>query len=297
MPVSGAARASSFKFCCRSSRRHSGSFMPRIRTVSTTHFSGRSRAPLSRSTSRPINSNLRLEELSRDEDEMRKLSLVMLILLLPAALLAQAPAAPATPPATQDPTPPATPPTTASAKAPAQAGPAGEKAGKVAVIDLQKAITENAEGKKAQEKFMAEFNKKQKEFEEKQKAMTDAQTKLQQQDKVLGADAKAQLSKDIDKYNTELQRLNDDAQKDLGDLQQQLFKPIAEKAQDVLKSYSTENGFAAVFDISSQGNSIIYYQEVADITTEIIRRIDAAPPKPASATPAAPAAPKPPAGK
>jgi len=228
---------------------------------------------------------------------MRKLSLVMLILLLPAALLAQAPAAPATPPATQDPTPPATPPTTASAKAPAQAGPAGEKAGKVAVIDLQKAITENAEGKKAQEKFMAEFNKKQKEFEEKQKAMTDAQQKLQTQDKVLGADAKAQLSKDIDKYTTELQRLNDDAQKDLGDLQQQLFKPIAEKTQEVLKSYSTENGFAAVFDISSQANSLIYWQDVADITTEIIRRIDATPTKPASAAPAPTAAPKPPAGK
>ena len=215
---------------------------------------------------------------------MRKLSLVMLILLLPAALLAQAP------PAT-DPTPPATPP----AKAPAPAGPAGEKAGKVAVIDLQKAITENAEGKKAQEKFMVEFNKKQKEFEDKQKAMTDAQTKLQTQDKVLQADVKAQLSKDIEKYNTELQRMNDDAQKDLGDLQQQLFKPIAEKAQDVLKSYSTENGFAAVFDISSQANSLVYWQDVADITTEIIRRIDATPTKPASAAPAP--APKPPAGK
>ena len=222
---------------------------------------------------------------------MRRLSLAMLILLLPAALLAQAPAAPAT----QDPTPPATPPAKAPATAQAPAGPAGEKAGKVAVIDLQKAITENAEGKKAQEKFMAEFNKKQKEFEDKQKAMTDAQTKLQTQDKALNPDAKAQLSKDIEKYNTELQRLNDDAQKDLGDLQQQLFKPIAEKAQDVLKSYSTENGFAAVFDVSSQANSIIYYQDVADITTEIIRRIDAAPTKPASATPAP--APKPPAGK
>src|SRR5215471_69828 len=194
--------------------------MPRIRTVSITHFSGRSLARLSLSVSRPISSNLRLEELSRDEVEMRKLSLAMLILLLPAALLAQAP------PAT-DPTPPATPP----AKAPAPAGPAGEKAGKVAVIDLQKAITENAEDKKAQEKFMVEFNKKQKEFEEKQKAMTDAQTKLQTQDKALQADFKAQLSKDVDKYNTELQRMNDDAQKDLGDLQQQLFKPIAEKTQ------------------------------------------------------------------
>src|SRR5215467_1648477 len=122
---------------------------------------------------------------------MRKLSLVMLNLLLPAALLAQAP------PAT-DPTAPATPP----AKAPSPAGPAGEKAGKVAVIDLQKAITENAEGKKAQEKFMAEFNKKQKEFEDKQKALNEAQTKLQSGDKAMSDTAKAELAKSIDKMNT-----------------------------------------------------------------------------------------------
>jgi Skp family chaperone for outer membrane proteins len=210
---------------------------------------------------------------------MRKLSLVVLIgLLLPAALLAQAPASGNAAPA-------------AAASAPAVQGGAG--AGKVAVVDLQKAITENAEGKKAQEKFMAEFNKKQQEFDAKQKALNEAQTKLQSGDKAMSDAAKADLAKSIDKMNTELQRMNDDAQKELPDLQQTLFKPIAEKTQEVLKAYSTENGFAVVFDVSSQASSIVYVQEVADITTEIIRRVDAAPSKPAApATSAAPPAKK-----
>jgi outer membrane protein len=188
---------------------------------------------------------------------MRRLSLFVLIgLLLPVAAFAQAPAA------------------------------AGAGAGRVAVVDFQKAVTENAEGKKAQEKFMAELNRRQKDFEDKQKTMSDAQTKLQTGDKALSETAKADLAKQIDKLNTELQRMNDDAQKDLGDLQQQLFRPIAEKAQEVVKNYSNENGFALVFDLSSQANSIIYSQDVADITTEVIRRIDATPSK----APAAPAA-------
>ena len=85
--------------------------------------------------------------------------------------------------------------------------------------------------------------------------------------------------------------MNDDAQKELGELQQQLFRPIADKAQKAVESYSVENGFAVVFDSSSQASSIIYKQEVADITTEIIRRMDAAAAK-APAAPAA-AAPKP----
>jgi outer membrane protein len=189
---------------------------------------------------------------------MKKISLVVLMgLFLPAALSAQAPAA-------------------------AAANPSG----RVAVVDFQRAITENSDGKKAQEKFVAELTKRQKEFDDKQKSLTDAQTKLQTGDKALSDTAKADLAKTIDRLNTELQRMNDDAQKDLGELQQQLFRPIAEKAQDAVKSYSTENGFAVVFDVSSQANSIIYRDDIADITTEIIRRIDTAAPKAPAAAPA-----------
>jgi len=168
----------------------------------------------------------------------------------------------------------------------AQASAAAPAAGRVAVVDFQRAVTENSEGKKAQEKFVSELNKRQKDFDDKQKAMTDAQTKLQTGDKALSDTAKADLAKQIDKLNTELQRMNDDAQKELGDLQQQLFRPIAERAQEAVKSYSTENGFAVVFDVSSQASSIIYRDDIADITTEIIRRIDSA--KPAAAPAATP---------
>jgi Skp family chaperone for outer membrane proteins len=186
---------------------------------------------------------------------MRKVSLVVLMGLLPGALLAQAP-------------------------------PASSGAGRVAVVDFQKAITENADGKKAQDKFTAELNKRQKDFEDKQKLLTETQTKLQS-DKTLNDATKADMAKQVDRLTTDLQRMNDDAQKELGDLQQQLFRPIAEKTNEVLKAYSTENGFAVVFDSSSQANSLIYVQDVADITTEIIRRVDAT----ATKAPAAPAAP------
>jgi outer membrane protein len=212
---------------------------------------------------------------------MRRTIFVSLIsILLPAVLLAQGQV-----------TPPA----------PAPAAPApGPNTGKVAVVDFQKAVFENAEGKKAQEKLMGEVNKRQKDFEDKQKSLNDAQTKLQTQDKALSDTAKADLSRQIDKLNTELQRMNDDAQKDLQELQQQLLRPIADRAQKVLQAYSAENGFSVVFDVSSQANSIVYVQEVADITTEIIRRVDAdlaKSPVPAAAPaprPATPAAPKPP---
>ena len=173
--------------------------------------------------------------------------------------------------------------------APSAGASAGAAAGRVAVVDFQKVVLENTEGKKAQEKLMAEVTKRQKDFEDKQKSLQDAQNKLQTQDKVLTDTAKADLSRQIDKLNTDLQRMNDDAQKDIGDLQQQLLRPIADRAQKVLQAYSAENGFSVVFDVSNQANNIIYVQEVADVTTEIIRRVDSelakTPPAPAAAAP------------
>ena len=233
-------------------------------------------------------SNSQLEELSeKNEGEMRKTSIVLGVILLPAALLAQSQAqVPAAAPQAPKETPAAT-----------SAG-----TGRVAVVDFQKAIFENIEGKKAQEKLMGEVNKRQKEFEEKQKSLSDAQNKLQTQGKVLGAEATADLNRQIEKLNTDLQRMNDDAQKDLGDLQQQLLRPIADRTQKVLQAYSLESGFSVVFDVSSQASSIVYVEPVADITTEVIRRVDAdmakspTPPAAAAPRPAAPAtpAPKPP---
>ncbi len=149
---------------------------------------------------------------------------------------------------------------------------------------------------------MGEVNKRQKDFEEKQKSLSDAQNKLQTQGKVLGEAATGDLNRQIEKLNTELQRMNDDAQKDLGDLQQQLLRPIADRTQKVLQAYSLESGFSVVFDVSSQASSIVYVEPVADITTEIIRRVDAemakAPTPPAAAAPATrPAVPTTPAPK
>src|ERR1041384_1080642 len=204
---------------------------------------------------------------------MTRTILISLVLIaLPAALLAQTPAPPAAAQASKD--------------APATGGP---NAGKVAVVDFQKAVLENAEGKKAQEKLMAEVSKRQKDFEAKQKSLQDAQNKLQTQNNALSDTAKADLSRQIEKLNTDLQRMNDDAQKDIGDLQQQLLRPIADRAQKVLQAYSAENGLSVVFDVSNQTNNIVYVQDVADITTEIIRRVDSelvkAPIAPAAAAP------------
>jgi outer membrane protein len=178
------------------------------------------------------------------------------------------------------------------------------------VIDFERAVTSTAEGKKAAEQFQGEISKRQNVMQQKNKEGQDIQTKLQTQDKVLSEAQKADYTKKLEALQTELTREIEDAQRELGDMQQKLFAPIAQRVQQAIKDYATENGFGVVLDTSSQNNNIMHWSDVADITTEIIRRVDSTAPKtsappagaPRTTTPAAPrpsgapvAAPKPPA--
>src|SRR5438874_11917477 len=163
---------------------------------------------------------------------MRQVTLlVMISLMLPAALVAQAPAS---------------------------------TGAKVAIIDFQAALAGNTLGKKAQDQLAAEVNKRQSDMEKTQKSLEDAQNKLRTQANALSDDAKANLSRDVDRMNTELQRKNDDAQKELQELQQTLLRPIAERLQKVLEAYASEMGYSAVLDAMT----VVWAAPTADITTE-----------------------------
>src|SRR6059036_1235037 len=100
--------------------------------------------------------------------------------------------------------------------------------------DFEKAVVESAEGKKSSDKFNAALQSKQADAEKRQKELEDAQKKLQTQERTLSETAKANLQKDIDRRTTELQRFNEDAQKELQSLRDELLRPIAERASAIL---------------------------------------------------------------
>src|SRR5262249_47001712 len=118
------------------------------------------------------------------------------------------------------------------------AGPALVRAqlSKVAIVDFERAVVESAEGKKASEKFNATLQAKQTDLEKRQRDIDESTKKLQNGARTLSDSAKAELQRDIDRKNTELQRLNEDAQKELQTLRDELLRPIAEKATALLNA-------------------------------------------------------------
>src|SRR5215475_4426134 len=82
---------------------------------------------------------------------------------------------------------------------------------KIVIVDFERAVVESAEGKKASEKFNAALKAKQGDLEKRQRDIDDSTKKLQNGARTLNEAAKAEIQKDVDRRNTELQRLNEDA--------------------------------------------------------------------------------------
>jgi outer membrane protein len=188
----------------------------------------------------------------------------------------------------------------------AQVGGAGAAAAmaqmKLAVINVQVAITSTSEGKQAAAELQSQFAPRQTELDNMRKQIEELQTRLRTGSTTLSDEEKARLAREGDQMTRGYQRKQQESQDDFNDAQQEVVNRIGRKMMEVLDKYSKENGYAIVFDTSSQQTPVIYAANQIDVTQEIIRLYDqnypvktgsATTPKPATPKPATPATPKP----
>jgi outer membrane protein len=162
---------------------------------------------------------------------------------------------------------------------------------KVGALNMEAAITSTQEGKQAANELTAKFAPRQTELQNLQKQIQDITTRLQTTSNTLSDEEKYRLSRENESLNRTLQRKQQEARDDYQDAQQDLINTLGRKLMTVLDKYSKENGFAVVFDTSSQQTPVIYEAREIDITQDIIKLYDqnypvksAAAAKPAAAT-------------
>jgi outer membrane protein len=162
---------------------------------------------------------------------------------------------------------------------------------KYAFVNVQRIASESAEGKTATSQVQALNNKKVEELNGKNKQLQTAQQKLESGGSVMSAQAQAQLSKEIERIQVDIQRFTEDAQQEVTQLQQQLQDEFQRKLTPVIQQVATERQLHMMFSVVDSG--LVWGDPALDLTPEIIKRFDAAgPARPAAAAPAA-APPKP----
>jgi outer membrane protein len=190
----------------------------------------------------------------------------LVLVVTVAAAHAQTPPAPA--PQTQKPAAPAAP--------TPQPPPPFPEGAKVAFVVLQRIANESAEGKAASAQIQGLQQKKAAELADKQKQLQGIQAKLEKEASVMSATAQADLTKQAEKLNTEIQRFTQDAQQELGELQQQLQQRFEARVTPVLEEVRKEKGLHFIFNAQESG--LVAADPGLDITTDVIRKLDAAKP-------------------
>lgn len=179
-------------------------------------------------------------------------------------------APPAQPPAAQAPATPAP----GQAEGAAQSSVPFPADGKVAYIDIQRIANESAEGKSATTRVKGLQDRKLAELGERQKQLQANREKLEKSGAVMNDAARAQLEKEIERQQVDIQRATQDAQAEVQELQQQLQLEFQRKLSPVVQQVAQERGLHMLFSRFDSG--LVWASPGLDVTADVIKRFDAA---------------------
>jgi outer membrane protein len=177
-----------------------------------------------------------------------------------------------------------------AAPPPAPAGPAPTKIG---IINIELAIVGSNEGQRDFAALQKRFEPKQNELQTLGKEVDDLKKQLNTQGDKLNDDARANLVKNIELKQKNLQRSLEDAQNDFQNQQKELANQIGRKMLGVLDKYAKDRGFAVILDVSNPQSGVLWAGASTDVTKDIVDAYNAqsgVPPPPAPAAGASGAA-------
>jgi len=163
-----------------------------------------------------------------------------------------------------------------------------------AFVDFQRVAAESTEGKASVLKLQALIQQRTAELQEKTKALESAQQKLQQGGVSQNPAGRAETQKEVGRLNVAVERLKQDANREIQDAQQRLLRELQRKVGPIIDAIIKEKGLQVVFNAGEAATFLIH--PTLDITEDVIKRFDSAtenPATPASGVKAPTGAPKP----
>ncbi|HUP60833.1 MAG TPA: OmpH family outer membrane protein [Thermoanaerobaculia bacterium] len=152
---------------------------------------------------------------------------------------------------------------------------------RVAVIDVQKVLTQSTAGKAAYDKL----KKLQEERIEKAKAMDEELRKLDADINTkkisLSEDKLTDMQKQLADKRISMQRYAQDADRDIGEARDRELQALEAKIKPVIDALGKEMGLAAIFNKFESG--LVYASEAIDVTDTVIKRFNEALAAPAAA--------------
>lgn len=145
---------------------------------------------------------------------------------------------------------------------------------RIAYVDLDRVASLSSAGKAAAAKLDELRNKRATELAERSKQMSALEQKMTQSAAVLNDDARIRMQRDYQRARVSFERLRDDAQAEVQDLQEELLRAFTARVFPVIGDVAKEKKLWAVF---SKEASLLWHDPAIDLTEEIAKRLDAKP--------------------
>ena len=154
---------------------------------------------------------------------------------------------------------------------------------KVAVINMQKAVFDTAEIKKANDDMQATFKPRQDKINQLNTEIQALADQLQKGGDKLSPQQQTDLQYNGQKKQRELKNMQDDLSADAEAFRNEVLQKTSVKMSEVVKKLAEEKGI----DLVVEGQTILYFKPALDLTAEATTAYDKAYPVKAAAAPAA----------
>src|SRR5690348_1036311 len=121
--------------------------------------------------------------------------------------------------------------------------------GKVGLLNIQAAILNTAEGKKAMADLDKKYQPKRAELQKMQQEIQSLQDQIQRQQTTVSDTAQVQLSRQLDEKKKIFTRTQEDAQSDFSSDRNDVISRISQKMGRVVQDFADQNGYAVILDL------------------------------------------------
>ncbi len=153
------------------------------------------------------------------------------------------------------------------------AAPAAAQA-KIAVIDVQRVVTESDPGKEAIQKLKELSDAKRQEGQALQQELAALQEQFNKQRFTVAEGRLAEMNKEIEDKSIAIRRFEDDATRELEEARRRQLGGLEQRILPIINQIGQERGFTLIFNKFQSG--LVYADEAIDITDQVIQRFNTA---------------------
>ncbi len=146
---------------------------------------------------------------------------------------------------------------------------------KVAVIDVQRVVTESDPGKGALQKLKQLQDQKMEEGKTLQAELDQLRDRFNKQRFTLAEDKLRELEKQVEDRTIAMKRFQDDASRELEENRRRELDALEQRIMPIIDVLGKEQGLTLIFNKFQSG--LVYADNTVDITDEVIRRFNTAP--------------------